>query len=210
MFSTIYFVGDSAFPLKTYMLHPFPGRFLPEDKQIFNYCLSGAPWVIQNTFGIMAWKSRIFKRSIVVNPDKVTKITWAACCMHNNLRISEINNPPCARFYCPSGFVDLEDNAKTSFLVTGGQKFHLVHCKLYSVLVATPTLGQLLTCQTALWVLWRLLKGKYNGSMLMSVAMPSRFNHDCILIVLTCIIINFNVHFNRFCKLLHVNILDFI
>ena len=31
-----YFVGESAFPLKTYTLSPFPGRFLPEDKQIFN------------------------------------------------------------------------------------------------------------------------------------------------------------------------------
>ena len=79
-----YFVGDSAFPLKTYMLRPFPGRFLPEDKQIFNYRLSRARRVIENTFG----------RSIVANPDKVTKITQAACCLHNYLRISEINNPP--------------------------------------------------------------------------------------------------------------------
>ena len=105
-----YFVGDSAFPLKTYMLRPFPGRFLPEDKQIFNYRLSRARRVIENTFGIMATKFRIFRRSIVANPDKVTKITQAACCLHNYLRISEINNPPSARFYCPPGFVDVEDN----------------------------------------------------------------------------------------------------
>ena len=84
-------VGDSAFPLKTYVLHPFPGRFSPEDKQIFNYRLSRARQVIKNTFRIMATKFRIFRRYIVANPDKVTKINKAACCFHNYLWISEIN-----------------------------------------------------------------------------------------------------------------------
>ena len=75
-----FFVGDSAFPLKTYMLRPYPGKFLPENKQIFNYRLSRARRVIENTFGIMATKFRIFRRSIVANPAKATKITKAACC----------------------------------------------------------------------------------------------------------------------------------
>lgn len=80
------FVGDSAFPLKNYLLRPYPGRYLPE---IFNYRLSWARRVTENTFGIMF---RIFRRAIVANPGKVTKITKAACCLHNYLKISEAHN----------------------------------------------------------------------------------------------------------------------
>jgi len=36
-----HFVGDAAFPLKTYLLRPYPGKYLPENKHVFNYCLPG-------------------------------------------------------------------------------------------------------------------------------------------------------------------------
>ena len=105
-----FFVGDSAFPLKTYMLRPYPGKFLPENKRIFNYRLSRARRVIENTFGIMSTKFRIFRRSIIANPDKVTEITKAACCLHNYLRTCEMHNAPSNCCYCPPGYVDREDN----------------------------------------------------------------------------------------------------
>ena len=104
-----YFVGDAAFSLKTYMLRPYPGRYLPESKRIFNYRLSRARRIIENTFGIMATKFRIFRRSIVANPVKVTKIIKAACCLHNYLKISEAHNPSSNRPYCPPGYTDHED-----------------------------------------------------------------------------------------------------
>ena len=86
------FVGDAAFPLKTYMLHPYPGRYLPDNKRIFNSRLSRARRIIENTFSIMATKFRIFRRAIIANPEKVTKITKAACSLHNYLKISEACN----------------------------------------------------------------------------------------------------------------------
>ena len=112
-----FFVGDAAFPLKMYMLRPFPGKFLPEDKRVFNYRLSRARRIIENTFGIMATKFRIFRRPLIANPDKVTRITKAACCLHNYLKITEASTSASSRPYCPPGYVDRED--KDGIIVPG-------------------------------------------------------------------------------------------
>ena len=103
------FVGDAAFPLRHNMMRPYPGRFLPEELQIFNYRLSRARRIIENTFGVMAAKFRIFRRPIIADPEKVTKITKAACCLHNYLKISDIRSSQSSRQYCPAGYIDHED-----------------------------------------------------------------------------------------------------
>ncbi|XP_042238892.1 uncharacterized protein LOC121877280 [Homarus americanus] len=54
-------VGDDAFPLKTYMMKPFPGEDLTADKRIFNYWLSRERRLSLNAFGILSAKFRIFK-----------------------------------------------------------------------------------------------------------------------------------------------------
>jgi hypothetical protein len=93
-------VGDEAFPLKKYLMRPFPGRFLPENLAVYNYRLSRARRIIENSFGILAARWRIFRRPIIAHPDNVTWFTKAAIALHNFLRTLEPSS------YCPSGFVD--------------------------------------------------------------------------------------------------------
>jgi len=55
-------VGDEAFPLKTYLMRPYPGRQSSGNDFMtyFNNRLSRARRVSENTFGILAQKFRIF------------------------------------------------------------------------------------------------------------------------------------------------------
>ena len=75
-----------------------PGWNYEEDKAIFNYRLSRARRVIENT---SRW--RIFRRPIIAEPERAVIYTKAAIALHNYLRTTESSS------YCPPGFIDNED-----------------------------------------------------------------------------------------------------
>lgn len=79
-------VADEAFPLKPYLLRPYPGRRLPTDKRIFNYRLSRARRISENAFGILSQRFRVFQRTLQVQPSVVDKVVKAACALCNYLR----------------------------------------------------------------------------------------------------------------------------
>ena len=97
-------VGDEAFPLKQNMMRPYPGRNLPQSQSVYNYRLSRARRVIENSFGILAARWRIFHRPMIATIDHVVSYTKAAIALHNYLQTTE------SSVYCPTGFSDIEDS----------------------------------------------------------------------------------------------------
>ena len=80
------FVGDDAFSLKPYLMKPFPFRNQERDERVFSYRLSRARRIIENAFGILSSRFRIFHTTINLAPEKVEQIVLAAVVLHNYLR----------------------------------------------------------------------------------------------------------------------------
>ena len=79
-------LGDEAFPLRTFLMRPYPGRQLDNiSKQIFNYRLSRGRRVIKNTFGILTQRWRLLMRPIIANRARATSLVQAMCVLHNYL-----------------------------------------------------------------------------------------------------------------------------
>lgn len=82
-----FFVADQAFPLSKRIMRPYPGKRLTKGQQIFNYRLSCARSLIENTFGILTAKWKIFRTPInVTDLQVVDKIILSIVCLHNYLQ----------------------------------------------------------------------------------------------------------------------------
>lgn len=98
-------VGDEAFPLKSYIMKPFPTRNLDLNKRIFNYRLSRARRIVENVFGILVCRFGVLKSKICLEPAKIEKIVLACCALHNYLR----KDTSSTSSYLPRGMLDEED-----------------------------------------------------------------------------------------------------
>ncbi|KAG8235858.1 hypothetical protein J437_LFUL013942 [Ladona fulva] len=104
------FVGDAAFALSRHMMKPYPGIYEKgSTHRIFGYRLYRARRVVENVFGIMASVFRVFRKPMVLEPEKVSNITLACVLLHNFMRRS----PSSATFYTPSGTFDTEVDGET-------------------------------------------------------------------------------------------------
>lgn len=98
------FVGDDAYPLRLDLMKPYPYRQMDHSQRVLNYRLSRARRVVENAFGILANRLRVFRSTICLEPDKVVKITMASLCIHNFLRERR------SEAYTPPAFADWENN----------------------------------------------------------------------------------------------------
>lgn len=82
-------IGDEAFQVTPNFMKPYNKTVLNDDCRIFNYRLSRARNVVKNAFGILSSRFKIFRRSVNLDPQKVSKIVLACCHLHNYLSKSE-------------------------------------------------------------------------------------------------------------------------
>lgn len=80
------FIGDEAFALRCDFLKPFSQRELDHDKKNFNYRLSRARCRVENAFGILSARFRIYHTAISINLKAIDKVVMATCVLHNFLR----------------------------------------------------------------------------------------------------------------------------
>ena len=99
-----YLVGDKIFPLKQWLQKPYGGRDLSERQRIYNYRISRARRTIENAFGVLSARWRIFHCAIRADVQTVDLIVKAAIGRHNYLLCTENAH------YIPSGFVDSESS----------------------------------------------------------------------------------------------------
>jgi hypothetical protein len=80
------FVGDEAFAMRPDFLKPYSRDQLNTETKIFNYRMSRARRVIENTFGIMGSRFRLLQRVINLDVENIDIVVMACCVMHNFLR----------------------------------------------------------------------------------------------------------------------------
>jgi hypothetical protein len=81
-------IGDEAFPLKTYLLRPYPGPqiYVDDTEKKFNDRLSRARKVVGDTFVQLTQKFRIYSRKIKILPQEADKIIMTTCILHNFIK----------------------------------------------------------------------------------------------------------------------------
>lgn len=97
------FIGDEAFALREDFLKPFSEKQLNHDRRIFNYRLSRCRRIVENVFGILVARFRIFHTAINMKLENIDKVVMACCVLHIFLRRTQGNT------YSPSTCLDHED-----------------------------------------------------------------------------------------------------
>lgn len=102
------FIGDDAFPLRPNLLKPYSRcGHLNTRQKIFNYRLSRARRVVENAFGILVSRFRVFEKPISLSLRTAEQMVKTACALHNWLRKNASHGTSARQM--PSYSLDLRD-----------------------------------------------------------------------------------------------------
>ena len=90
--------------IRQHIVKQFPSRNLSHEQRVYNYRLSRARRVVENAFGIMSTRFRVFHKDVPLSPEKVQTIVMATCSLHNFL----MRNATSAAQYLPDTANDLQ------------------------------------------------------------------------------------------------------
>lgn len=103
------FVADEAFPLTETIMKPYAGVHPKgSSERIFNFRLSRARRVVENTFGIISSVFRVLRKPLLLAPEKAQLVVMAVACLHNYLKRSKSSS----NSYIPPGALDIEVNGR--------------------------------------------------------------------------------------------------
>ncbi|XP_064115217.1 uncharacterized protein LOC135221346 [Macrobrachium nipponense] len=76
-------VADDPFALNPWLMKPYSHQSQDPTKRIFSYRLSRARRVVENSFGLLQMRRRVFGTTMQHDVQVCKKITMWACVMHN-------------------------------------------------------------------------------------------------------------------------------
>lgn len=89
-------LGDEAFPLLNNLMKPYPRSqsLIDRSKAIFNYLLSRARRIVENSFGMLTHRFRMYCTPIHLKTETMEDAVTATCIIHNILADAKIFHDP--------------------------------------------------------------------------------------------------------------------
>ena len=82
-----FLLWNDAFPLMLWLMRPYSSHNMDLKEMVFNYRIRHRRTVVENAFGILTSRFRIFKSPLQQEPPLVNGIVMACLVLHNLLRI---------------------------------------------------------------------------------------------------------------------------
>ena len=82
-----FLLGDDAFPLMLWLMRPYSSQTMDLKEMVFIYRIRRGRTVLENAFGILMSRFRIFQSRLQQEPPVANRVVMACLVLHNLLRI---------------------------------------------------------------------------------------------------------------------------